>query len=64
MQSPGFESYSALQSFQQRNVFGNIVVLMPDPFGDSNSAMLGTVNDHSNARRPRVPQGATIHVGH
>jgi hypothetical protein len=47
MQRPGLQSRRTLQSFEQRNVFGDIVVLMADPFGDSDFAVVGTVDDTS-----------------
>ena len=64
MQPPGLQSQRTLQSFEQRNVFGDIVVLVANPLRDSDFAAVGTVDNHPNTGRPWIPQGAAVHVGH
>jgi hypothetical protein len=53
-----------LQRFQQSNVLSDIIVLAPDPFGDSDCAGGGAVDYHSNTRRAGIPERAAIDVGH
>src|SRR6266478_9433323 len=64
MQRPGLQSQCTLQSFEQRNVFRDIVVLTADPLSDSDFAVVGTVDNHPNTGRPWISQGAAVHVGH
>ena len=44
-----FERDSALQSFHQRRVFGDVVVLVTDPLGDTDWAILAATDDHTDA---------------
>jgi hypothetical protein len=53
-----------LQRLKQSNVLGDIIILAPDPFGDSDRAICGTVNYHSNTRRAGIPERAAIDVGY
>jgi hypothetical protein len=57
-----------LQRLHQGNVLGNIIVLAPDPSGDSNGAVggaaTGAIDYHSNTRRARIPQRTAIDVGY
>jgi len=50
--------------FDQTDVLGDIIVLAPDPFGDSDGAVCGTINYHSNTLRAGIPERAAIDVGH
>jgi len=58
------QGQSTLQGFKQGNILGYVVILAPNPFGDSDLACLSTLNDHPNAGRPRISQRAAIHVGY
>jgi hypothetical protein len=60
----GLKPQGTLQRFEQSNVLGDIIVLVSDPFGDSDCAVGGAVNDDSNARRARIPERAAIDVSH
>src|SRR5207249_4741198 len=48
----------------QGHVFGHVVILVTNPFGNSKLPARGTLNHHSNTRWPRVSQGAAIYVGY
>jgi len=52
---PGSQGQGALQGFKQSNIFGHIVILSPDPFRDSDPAVVGTIHHHANTRRARIP---------
>ena len=58
------EGYRILQGFEQSDIFGNVVILVANPLRNANRAAIAPVNHNSNAGRPRISQGATIHVGH
>jgi hypothetical protein len=60
----GLEPQGTLQRLKQSNVLGDIIVLAPDPFGDSDRAICGAVNYHSNTRRAGIPERAAIDVGY
>jgi len=60
----GLKPQRTLQRFQQSNVLGDIIVLVPDPFGDSDRAVGGTVHYHANTRWPGVSERAAVDVGH
>src|SRR6266403_232461 len=60
----GLQGDGALQSFQKSEIFGDVVVLAPDPLGDSDFAALGIVNNDANTSGPRIPQRPTIDVSH
>jgi len=64
MQLSRLERHGVLQSFHESGVFGDIVVLVADPFCDSNRPALAAIDDNPNARRPGISQAATVHVGH
>lgn len=53
---------SVLQRFHQSCVFGNIIVLMPNPFSDSDRAVRTTANDHTNARWAGISQTSAIDI--
>jgi hypothetical protein len=53
-----------LQRFHQRGVFGDVVVLVANPFGDAHWAAGAALNHHSNARRARISQAPAVHVSH
>jgi hypothetical protein len=53
-----------LQRLKQRNVLGDIIVLVTDPFCDSDGAVCRAVNDHSNTGWAGIPERAAIDVGH
>ena len=55
--------HRALQSFQQRQVLGDIVVLPSNPFGDSDFLAERIIDDDANTGWPRIPQGPTIDIG-
>jgi hypothetical protein len=60
----GLQGNGALESFQKGEVLGDIIVLTPDPLGDSDLTALGIVDDNANTGGPRIPQGSTIDVSH
>ena len=64
MKRLGLEPQGTLQRLKQSNVLGDIIILAPDRFGDSDGAVGGAVNDHSNTRRAGIPERAAIDVGH
>ena len=53
-----------MQGFHQRHIFGDVVILVANPFGDADGAAFAAVDDYSNTRWPRITQGTTVHVGH
>jgi hypothetical protein len=64
VQRVGLKPQGTLQRFKQSKVLGDIIVLAPDRFVDSDGAVGGAVNDHSNTRRAGIPERAAIDVGH
>jgi hypothetical protein len=63
-QRPGLHGDGVLQDFQQSNIFGDIVVLMPNRFGNSSLFSARTLNHDSNARPPGISVRAAVHIGH
>ena len=61
---PSPKPQGALQCLQQRQVLGDVIVLMSDPFGDPDGAVCGAVNYHPNTRRAGIPERAAIDVGY
>jgi hypothetical protein len=59
-----FESNGVLQSFHERGIFRDVVILVADPFGDAYRAGFAAVDNNSNARRPGISQATAIHVSH
>lgn len=59
-----FQRYGALQSFHERHIFCYVVVLVADPFGDTDGTVFAAGDDHPNTRWPRISQGATVYIGH
>jgi hypothetical protein len=59
-----FEGDRVLQSLHQCGVFGDIIVLMADPFGNADRALVAAADYDSNARRTRISQATTVHIGH
>ena len=64
MQRFGVKRESALQGFHQRDVFGDVVILMTNPFGDADGAAGAAHNDHANAGRARVSLGSPIDISY
>ena len=64
MQRRSLKPQSALQSLQQSDVLGDVIVLVSDPFCDSDGAVRRTVNDNANAGRAGIPERAAIDVGY
>jgi hypothetical protein len=64
VQSFGLKRESALQGFHQRDVFGDVVILMANPFGDADGAAGAAINDHANAGRARVSLGSPIDISY
>jgi hypothetical protein len=58
------KAQGTLQCLKQSNVLGDIIVLVSDPFGDSDCTVGGAVDDHSNTRRAGIPERAAIDEGH
>lgn len=59
----GLEREGMLQGFEQSYVFGDVVVLMSDPFGDPDLLALRILNDDANPRGARIAVRSAIHVG-
>jgi len=55
-----FQGHRALQRFEQREVFRDIIVLTPNPLGDTDFFATRITNHNANASRPRIAQGPTI----
>src|SRR5580700_6618092 len=64
MKDRGVECQSALKGFQERHVFGYIVVLIANPFSNSNLAAVRTVDHHADSGRPRVAQRTAVNIGY
>jgi hypothetical protein len=60
----GLKPQGTLQRFQESNVLGDIIVLVPDPFCDSDCTVSGTVDYNANTRWAGIPERAAIDVGH
>src|SRR5258708_2479089 len=52
VKSLGLEPQRILQRFQQSNILGDIIVLAPYPFGNSDFSVSVTVNYNPNTQRP------------
>ena len=57
-----FATQSELQSFEERDVLGHIVVLVTDPFPNPDRSIGRAVDHHSNTRRTGVPERTAINV--
>jgi hypothetical protein len=64
VESFGLQGKRALEGFHQGDVFGDVVVLVADPFGDANRAAGAAVDDYSDTRWSWVAQRTTIHISH
>ena len=64
MKRLGLKPQGTLQRLKQRHVLGDIVVLVPDPFGDSDGAVFRAADYHSNTRRAGIAERAAIDMGH
>ena len=60
----GLQGQSALQRLHQSGVLGDVIVLVADPFSNSDLAALASVDHDPNAGWPRISQRAAIYVGH
>jgi hypothetical protein len=60
----GSQGQSTLQGFKESKIFGHVVILSPNRFRNSDSAVLGTIHHHPDTRRARIPQRAAIYVGY
>ena len=58
----GLDGDGVLQGFHEGNVLGDIVVLMPDPLGDSNGFAAQSLNHYANARWARVSVRPAIDI--
>ncbi len=59
-----FESYRALESFEEGEIFGDVVVLATDPLGDPDLSALRIINYYANTGRSGIPQRPAIDVSH
>ena len=59
----GFESEGVLQGFEQGDVLGYVVVLVPDPLRDPDLLTLGILDDDTNPRWSWTAMRAAINVG-
>ena len=57
-----FQFQSVLQSFEQGDVFGNVVVLVPDPLRDPDLLALRILEHDANPGGSRTAMRATINV--
>jgi hypothetical protein len=64
VQGLGLQGDGALQGFHERDVFGDVVILVADPLGDADGATGAAVDHHPNTRWPWIAQGTTVYVGH
>ena len=64
VKSLGFHGEGTLQGFEQGHIFRDIIILVADPFGDTDGAAFAAVDDHPNTRRTWIAQRTAIHIGH
>ncbi len=64
MKRLGLKPQRALQRLKQSHVLGDIIVLVPDPFGNPDGVVCGAADYHSNTGRAGIPERAAIDVGH
>jgi|HubBroStandDraft_6_1064221.scaffolds.fasta_scaffold02686_12 hypothetical protein len=64
MNGGGFQSEGVLESFEESQILGYVIVLTSDPLGDSDPAALGIINDDANTGRARIAQGPPVDVSH
>src|SRR6185312_3204632 len=62
LQRSGFHLKGPLQSFEQGRIFGDVVVLMANPFGNANQFPIRRFDNHADARRSRAAMGTAINV--
>ena len=62
MERFGSQAQGALQGFEERGVFGHVVVLVADPFLNFYSAAFAAVNNYANSGRPGIPQRSAIYI--
>ena len=60
----GVEFVRSLQGLKQGEIFGNVIVLPPNPFTDRNASFFQAFDYDSHASRSRISQRSTIHVSH
>src|SRR6185312_3761923 len=59
----GLGRHCVLQRLQQREVLGNIIVLVADPLGDTYRLAAKIVNEDADSRRARIPVRSTVDIG-
>ena len=64
MNGLGLQGNGALESFQEGEIFSDIVVLATDPLGDADFPAMRTIDDDANTSGPRIPQRPAVHVSH
>jgi hypothetical protein len=64
VQLVGIQCNRTLEGFHQGGVFGDVVVLVSNPLGDADGAILAAINDDTNAGRPGITQAAAIDIRH
>ena len=64
VQRLGIQVQRALKGFEQSQVFGDIVILMTDPLGNSNRCTIRRTEHHSNTRRPWIAQRTAVYMSH
>jgi hypothetical protein len=62
VQSGGLDGHSMLQSLEQRDVLGYIIVPAANPFGDPDFLAPGILNHDTNTRWPGITVGAAVHM--
>jgi|SRR5580693_3106919 len=53
-----------LQGLEQGDVLRHVVILVANPFGDSDRAALDAVDDYANTGRPRISQRTAVNIGY
>jgi hypothetical protein len=60
----GFRGNRVLEGFHESDVFGDVIVLMADPFGDADGTAGAAIDDDANTGRPGITQGTAVHIRH
>src|SRR5579863_5008990 len=53
-----------LQGLEQGDVLRHVVILVANPFGDSDRAALDAVDNYANTGRPGISQRAAVNIGY
>jgi hypothetical protein len=53
-----------LQGLEQGDILRHVVILVANPFGDSDLATLDAIDDYSNTGRPGISQRTAVNIGY